>query len=128
MTLTPVRSSPAIIARSIGAAPRQRGRSEGCTFSIGTSERSGSLISWPKAQTAAFGPAAAIRSRTSGALTSAACSSSMPSSAAASAAGGGAGRRPRPRRLSGGAMTSEGRWAEDARIRRTVAAKLDVPR
>ena len=32
---TPVRSSPAMIARSIGAAPRQRGSSDGCTFSIG---------------------------------------------------------------------------------------------
>ena len=32
---TPVRSSPAMIARSIGAAPRQRGSSEGWTLSIG---------------------------------------------------------------------------------------------
>ena len=28
------RASPAMIARSIGAAPRQRGSSDGCTFSI----------------------------------------------------------------------------------------------
>ena len=34
MMQTPVTSSPAIIARSIGAAPRQRGSSEGCTFSM----------------------------------------------------------------------------------------------
>ena len=31
---TPVRSSPAMIARSIGAAPRQRGSSDGCTLNI----------------------------------------------------------------------------------------------
>ena len=61
--LTPVRSSPAMIARSIGAAPRQRGSSEGWTLSIGSSESSGSRISWPKAQTAATsGRAARIRS------------------------------------------------------------------
>ena len=33
MIVTPVSSSPAISARSTGAAPRQRGRSDGCTFS-----------------------------------------------------------------------------------------------
>ena len=36
MRHTPVRSSPARIARSTGAAPRQRGRSEKCRFTIGT--------------------------------------------------------------------------------------------
>ncbi len=51
ITQTPVCRSPAMIARSIGAAPRQRGSSEGCTFSIGCAESSGSRISWPKAQT-----------------------------------------------------------------------------
>ena len=51
--LTPVLRSPDMIARSIGAAPRQRGSSEGWTFSIGSSESSGSRISWPKAQIAA---------------------------------------------------------------------------
>ena len=35
MIETPVTSSPAMIARSTGAAPRQRGSSDGCTFSIG---------------------------------------------------------------------------------------------
>ena len=59
MTQTPVRSSPAMIARSIGAAPRQRGSSEGWTFSIGSSESSGSRISWPKAQTTTASGAAA---------------------------------------------------------------------
>ena len=74
ITQTPVRSSPAMIARSIGAAPRQRGSSEGCTLSIGHPESSGSRISWPKAQTAsASGRTARIRSRASSSLTFAAC-------------------------------------------------------
>ena len=38
MIVTPVRSSPAMIARSIGAAPRQRGSSDGCTFSSSSSD------------------------------------------------------------------------------------------
>ncbi len=38
--VTPVRESPAISARSTGAAPRQRGRSDGCTFSHSARERS----------------------------------------------------------------------------------------
>ena len=33
---TPVTASPARIARSTGAAPRHRGRSEKCTLTIGT--------------------------------------------------------------------------------------------
>jgi hypothetical protein len=33
MIETPVSSSPAMIARSTGAAPRQRGSSDGCTLS-----------------------------------------------------------------------------------------------
>ncbi len=71
MIVTPVRSSPAIIARSIGAAPRQRGIREGWTFSIRCSESKGSLISWPKAQTAtASGRAAPSASTDSGSLTS----------------------------------------------------------
>ena len=34
MIETPVSASPAMIARSIGAAPRQRGSSDGCTLII----------------------------------------------------------------------------------------------
>jgi hypothetical protein len=44
---TPVRSSPAMMARSIGAAPRQRGSSEGCTLSSSNADSSGSRISCP---------------------------------------------------------------------------------
>ena len=40
-----------MIARSTGAAPRQRGSSDGCTLSTSKSLSSGSLISAPKAQT-----------------------------------------------------------------------------
>ena len=52
MIEVPVASSPAMIARSIGAAPRQRGSSDGWTFSIPPGESSsGALTIWPKAQT-----------------------------------------------------------------------------
>ncbi len=51
MIETPVRSSPAMIARSIGAAPRQRGSSDGCTLRISCADSNGSLISAPKAHT-----------------------------------------------------------------------------
>ena len=42
MIETPVSASPAMIARSIGAAPRQRGSSDGCTLKISYSLSSGS--------------------------------------------------------------------------------------
>ena len=51
MIETPVSASPAMIARSIGAAPRQRGSSDGCTLKISYSLSSGSRTSTPKAQT-----------------------------------------------------------------------------
>ena len=118
-----------MIARSIGAAPRQRGSSEGWTFSSGISESSGSRISCPKAQTTATsGRAARIRSSASGALTSPAWSSSIPSSRAASATGGAWTLLPRPWGRSGGVTTSGGRCGESARPRSTSAAKSDVPR
>ena len=37
MIVTPLSVSPAMIDRSTGAAPRQRGRSDGCTLSQGRS-------------------------------------------------------------------------------------------
>ena len=56
---TPVCVSPAMIARSIGAAPRQRGSSDGWTFRSSCSDSSGSLMSAPNAQTTtAWAPAA----------------------------------------------------------------------
>ena len=94
MMLTPVRSSPAMIARSTGAAPRQRGSSDGCTLRIGCAERSCSPISAPNAHTttcAGPGGAAAactISATASGSLTRGGCASARPSWRAASATGG----------------------------------------
>ena len=129
MMATPVSRSPAMIARSIGAAPRQRGSREGWTFSISSSDSSGSLMSCPKAQTTpTSGRVAWIASTASGRLTLSVCSSSSPSSDAASAAGGAAIWRPRPRGRSGGVTTSAGRWGESARRRSTATANSEVPR
>jgi hypothetical protein len=47
MIATPVSLSPAMIARSSGAAPRQRGSSDGCTLSRPGSLSSGSFSSAP---------------------------------------------------------------------------------
>ena len=47
MMQTPVRSSPARMARSNGAAPRHRGSSEKCTLIIGTASSTGGLIKRP---------------------------------------------------------------------------------
>ncbi len=104
---TPVASSPAMIARSIGAAPRQRGNSDGWTLSIGCSESSGSLISAPNAHTTtAPGDAAAIRSRAASSLTESGWLVSIPRSRAVSRTGGEASLRPRPRGRSGRVTTS----------------------
>ncbi len=76
MIETPVWASPAMMARSIGAEPRQRGSSEGCTLSGSYSLSRGSLMSAPKAHTtSASGPTAAISSRAEGSLTFSGCSS-----------------------------------------------------
>ena len=126
---TPVSASPAMIARSIGAAPRQRGSSEGWTLSIRCSDSSCSLISAPNAHThTASGAAAAIRWRAASALTLSGCTRSIPSSRAPSATGGAASRRPRPRGRSGRVTTSTGRWSLAARRRRTATANAEVPR
>ena len=59
-----------MIARSTGAAPRQRGSSDGWTLSSSWSDSSGSLISAPNAHThTASGAAPAIRARASSSLT-----------------------------------------------------------
>ena len=44
---TALPASPAISARSIGAAPRQRGSAEGCRFTNGTASSSGRGTSRP---------------------------------------------------------------------------------
>ena len=126
---TPVSSSPAMIARSTGAAPRQRGSSEGWTLSISCSLSSGSLINAPNAQTITMsGCTDAIRARASSPLTDAGWSSSSPSSRAFSATGGGLSARPRPFGASGRVTTSAGRCGLPASRSRTAAAKSEVPR
>ena len=118
-----------MIARSIGAAPRQRGSRDGWTLSIGHAESSGSRISAPNAHTTtASGSAAAIRATASGSFTRSGWTTSIPSSRAASATGGAASLRPRPRGASGRVTTSAGVWGESASRRRTAAAKSEVPR
>ena len=129
MIVTPVSVSPAMIARSIGAAPRHLGISEGCTFSISSSESSGSRISWPNAHTTpTSAPLARIRSTDPWSLTPAVWCSSMPSSPAAAATGEGASLRPRPRGRSGGVTTRTGRCGEAASRRSTATANPEVPR
>src|SRR5437667_6392432 len=129
MIATPVSSSPVMIARSIGAAPRQRGSSDGWTLSMKCSLSSGSLSSAPNAQTAtASGFSAAIRARASSLLTLSGWSTAMPSSRAFSATGGGVRRRPRPAGRSGRVTTSEGRCGEAASRSSTAATNSLVPR
>src|SRR3954469_20154450 len=126
---TPVCASPAMIARSTGAAPRQRGSSDGWTLSIGCSVRNGSLSSAPNAHTTtASGPAALMRARASSSLTLSGWSTGIPSSRARTATGGGVSLRPRPAGRSGRVTTSEGRCAEAASRSRTAAANSLVPR
>src|SRR4051812_46115897 len=103
MIATPVSSSPAMIARSTGAAPRQRGSNDGWMLSIRCSLSSGSLSNAPNAQTTtASGRTAEIRARASSALTLAGWSTSMSSSRAASATGGGGSRGRGPPGPGGG--------------------------
>src|SRR4051794_12790323 len=129
MIETPVWASPAIIARSTGAAPRQRGSSDGCTLRMSWSVSSGSLTSAPKAhRITASGCTAAMRARAASSLTDAGWSTSMPSSRAATATGGGPILRPRPCLASGRVTTSAGRYGPAARSRSTPAAKDEVPR
>ncbi len=129
MIETPVRPSPAMIARSIGAAPRQRGSSEGWTLRISCSESSGSLISAPKAHTTtARGRAWVIAALASGSLTFCGCSSAIPRERALAATGGDVRRRPRPLGRSGRVITSAGRWASLRASRSsTAAANSEVP-
>src|SRR4051812_27229062 len=129
MIVTPVRASPASMARSIGAAPLQRGRSDGCTFHIGCSVSNGSRIYAPNAQmTTPSGSAAEIAARASAEFTLSGWITSIPSSRAASATGGGESLRPRPRGRSGRVTTSCGRCSLAATRSRTATAKMEVPR
>jgi hypothetical protein len=128
MMPTPVSRSPAMIARSIGAAPRHRGSSDGCTFSGAKPSSSRSPISAPNAQTTtASGAAAAIRSYAASSLIDSGWSTSIASSRATATIGGGASTCPRPRLRSGRVTTRLGVWPAAARRRSTPAANSDVP-
>ena len=129
MIETPVSASPAMIARSTGAAPRQRGSSDGCTLKISYSLSSGSETITPYAQRAsASGSAAAIRSSTSGACSASGWISSSPSERAVSATGGDCSALPRPLGRSGRVITSCGRCGLRASRSSTAAANGEVPR
>ena len=126
---TPVSASPAMIARSIGAAPRQRGSSDGWTFTSSNALSSGSFNIAPNAQTmTTSGAASAIRATASGALTSSGWNRSRPSARATSATGGAVSFRPRPAGRSGRVTTRTGRCGVSARRSRTRAANSEVPR
>ena len=138
MIETPVRSSPAMIARSTGAAPRQRGSSEGCTFRSSCSESSGSLMSAPNAHTTTTGreedrspapaSASAISARASAELTLSGCSTASPRASARSRTGGALRLLPRPAGRSGRVMTRAGRNSALAATRSsTAAANSEVP-
>jgi hypothetical protein len=129
MIETPVSASPAMSARSTGAAPRHRGSSDGCTFSSSYRDSSGSRISAPNAQThSASGLASAIRASIASSCSCSGCATSSPSSRARTATGGGATRRPRPCGRSGRVTTSSGRCGPSASRESTAAAKSEVPR
>ena len=118
---TPVSASPARIARSTGAAPRQRGSSEKCTLSIGSCSSTGRRISWPKATTTPRSASTSSASTTS-------VVTGRPSSMAAAFTGVGVGALRRPRRRSGPDTTSTTSWPAATSARRLGTASSGVPR
>ena len=110
ITATPVTLSPAMIARWIGAAPRQRGSSEACRLkapSLGASSTSRGRI-WPNATTtAASSPSAANAAISSGARIEAGVRTAIPCASAKACTGEGVSFLPRPRGAGG--------WRVDAR-------------
>ena len=99
ITHTRSSSSPASIARSTGAAPRQRGSSEKWRLTIGSSASTCGLISCPKATTT---PSSAPTPSTS----STTCDTGMPELGRGALTGLGEVASPRPRRLSAPVTTS----------------------
>ncbi len=136
MMLTPVRSSPAMIARSTGAAPRQRGSSDGCTLRIGCAASRRSPISAPNAQTITAGGPGRLAGRRDDLPGGVRLVDAL---GLRERAGRGAARRRRPAGCAGAARarscgpgrvtTSAGRWRACAASRSsTAAAKPEVPR
>ncbi len=108
--VTPVSPSPAMIARSTGAAPRHRGSSDGWTLSHVRSVRSAGGIRSPYAQTTTVGaPSSSPAPGRSGWRTG------IPSRSATSFAGGAASRRPRPAGASGRVRSAAISWRSASR-------------
>ena len=118
--VTPVSVSPARIARSTGAAPRQRGSSDGCTFSQSDRVEQRAAECRGRTRRRRRGRPAAGSSGRSGWCTG------MPSCSATCFAGGGASLRPRPRGASGRVSrkaTRASRRAARARRRRAAPSR-----
>ena len=131
IVVTPVTGSPAAIAAWIGAAPRQRGRSEAWRLtqpSRGSSRRARGK-SCPKATTTATsGASFASRARKAGSRTFSTCSQGIPSSRAASTTGGSVSRCPRFAGRDGCETTSTGRNSLAASARNVGTANSGVPK
>ena len=121
MRQTPVSASPARMARSTGAAPRQRGSSEKCTFNIGTWLRRSAGMIRPKATTTASSTPAVATSSNS-------WDTGSPRSTAAALTGLGVVVPPRPRRRSGRVTHSTTSWPASTRARSGGTAICGVPR
>src|SRR5437763_6163426 len=121
MRHTPVSTSPARMARSTGAAPRQRGSSEKCTFTIGTCSSTWALMSLPKATTT---PSSTPSDRMSSTL----LVTGIPAEVAAAATGEGTSAPPRPRFRSGWVTTAAMSWPSPMSASRATTAGAGVPR
>src|SRR3954464_11889667 len=126
---TPVSRSLASLPRSTGAAPRQRGNSEKCTFTnpCGTASSSAGGSSWPNATTTPrSAPEAATSSTTSSDF--AGVRTGTPSASAASRTGLGLGSLPRPRRRSGWGTTTASSWPAACSASSAGTASAGVPK
>ena len=129
MMHTPVSASPARIARSTGAAPRQRGSSEKCTFTnpSGSASSSAGGRIWPNATTTpssapARGDLVDDLARRSGVRTG------RPSSLRRGLHRARLGRSPRPRRRSGWVTTNATSWPASSSAWRAGTASSGVPK
>ena len=112
MIVAPVSASPARIAAATGDAPRQRGSSEACTFSVpkrGRASTPGRRICPYATITCKSGAYAASADVAAGSRSRAGCSTSIPAACAATFTGGGRVDRPRPPGRSGCVTTTHGR-------------------
>ncbi len=119
MRHTPVSASPARIARSTGAAPRQRGSSEKCTFTnpSGSASRNGGREQLTERDDDAELGARSRRRRRSTSRARAGRAHRQPELGAASFTGLGSWPPPRPRRRSGWVTTRATSWPASTRAR-----------